>query len=197
LVLKEFLHRDYRGVEALLQDTPELAATIELKRIPDHSTLQKAAKRLLRGELASRLLDMTVRLGRFVGKLPAKVPLAAVDGTGLESHHASDYYVRRKAKGKDFKQSLTYRHFPKAGVVCDCQSHLILAIVPHRGPGPDFKHFHRGFDQALERIHIAMLAADAEHIHVYARQRGVRTLIPALIGRPTDKPPSGYWRRQM
>ena len=26
---------------------------------------------------------------------------------------------------------------------------------------------------------------------------GVRTLIPALIGRPTDKPPSGYWRRQM
>src|SRR6478672_12997909 len=48
LVLKEFLHRDYRGIEALLKDSPDLAAVAELESIPDHSTLQKAAARLLR-----------------------------------------------------------------------------------------------------------------------------------------------------
>jgi hypothetical protein len=201
LVLKEFLHRDYRGIEELLRDTPELAAAIELKQVPDFTTLQKAAKRLLRAELASRLLDMTVRLAKAVGKLPSQVPLAALDGTGLESHHASAYYVRRKAKGQDFKQAMTYRRFPKAGILSDCRSHLILSIVPHRGPGPDFKHFHQAFDEAQRRIRLATLAADAgydaEHVHVYARSRGVRTLIPPKIGRPTSKPPSGYWRRTM
>jgi hypothetical protein len=39
---------------------------------------------------------------------------------------------------------------------------------------------------------------DAEHAHEYARaERGVRTLIPATIGRPTAKRLKGYWRRQM
>jgi hypothetical protein len=97
LVLKEFLHRDYRGIEDLLNDTPELAAVIELKKVPDFTTLQKAAERLLVSQAASRLLDMTVRLGKFVGKLDTKAPLVAMDGTGLESRHASAYYVRRKA----------------------------------------------------------------------------------------------------
>jgi Transposase DDE domain len=201
LVLKEFLHRDYRGIEQLLKDAPDLAAAIELKAIPDHSTLQKAAKRLLHAPSASSLLDMTVRLGKFLKKLAPTIPLAAMDGTGLESRHASAYYVRRKAKGQDFKQALTYRHFPKAGLVCDCRSHLILSIVPERGPGPDFTHFHKAFDQAQRRIRFAALAADAgydaEHIHAYARQRQVRSLIPPLIGRRTHKPPSGYWRRTM
>src|SRR5262245_49858753 len=115
LVLKEFLHRDYRGIEALLRDTPDLAAAIDLKSIPDHSTLQKAAKRLLCSQSVSGLLDKTVRLGKYLGTLQPTVSLAAMDGTGLESHHASAYYVRRKAKGRDFKQAMTYRRFPKAG----------------------------------------------------------------------------------
>ena len=34
--------------------------------------------------------------------------------------------------------------------------------------------------------------------HEYARHRcHVRSLIPPLRGRPTDKPPTGSWRRQM
>ena len=57
-------------------------------------------------------------------------------------------------------------------------------------------------DQALRRTRIDAVALDAgydaEHTHEYARrERGVRTLIPPLIGRRTDKPPRGYWRRQM
>lgn len=201
LVLKEFLHRDYRGIEDLLKDTPDLAAVIELDKVPDFTTLQKASKRLLRSADASRLLDMTVRLGKFLGKLQAPLPRAALDGTGLESHHASAYYVRRQAKGGKSEQKLTYQRFPKAGLVSDCKSHMILAVVPGRGPGPDIVHFRQAFDQARRRIRFLSLAADAgydaEHTHVYGRSRGVRTLIPPLIGRPTDKPPRGYWRRMM
>ena len=37
-----------------------------------------------------------------------------------------------------------------------------------------------------------------EASHDFARQpKGVRTLIPATIGRRTTKPLRGYWRRQM
>src|SRR5262245_66433343 len=75
LVLKEFLHRDYRGVAELLSDTPELAAVIELEKIPDFTTLQKAAKRLLASPLAGRLLDITVRLATLVGKRTSNAPL--------------------------------------------------------------------------------------------------------------------------
>src|SRR5580765_8152063 len=95
LVLKEFLHRDYRGIEQLLKDAPDLAAAIDLEAVPDHSTLQKAADRLLLSPSAGRLLDITIRLGQALGTLPSRLPLVAMDGTGLESHHASAYYVRR------------------------------------------------------------------------------------------------------
>src|ERR1019366_7734039 len=39
---------------------------------------------------------------------------------------------------------------------------------------------------------------DSEANHLYARdEHGVRSVIPAKIGRPTDKPPTGKWRRLM
>lgn len=47
LVLREFLKQDYRGMEQLLKDWAELRQVLGLTRVPDHSTLQKAAQRLL------------------------------------------------------------------------------------------------------------------------------------------------------
>ena len=35
LVLKEFLQRDYRGIEALLRDSPSLLKAIDLEKTPD------------------------------------------------------------------------------------------------------------------------------------------------------------------
>ena len=48
LVLKELLKLDYRGIQQLLLDTPELRAVIELTHVPHWTTLQKAADRLLK-----------------------------------------------------------------------------------------------------------------------------------------------------
>jgi hypothetical protein len=47
LALREFLKTDYRGLEELLRDWSDLRQALGLSKVPDHSTLQKAAQRLL------------------------------------------------------------------------------------------------------------------------------------------------------
>jgi hypothetical protein len=47
LTLRAFLKTDYRGLEALLRDWSDLRQALALKKVPDHSTLQKAEQRLL------------------------------------------------------------------------------------------------------------------------------------------------------
>ena len=202
LVLKEFLQCDYRKLAAVLTDAPDLSAAIDLKTVPHFTTFQKAADRLLLSPRVHRLLDETLNLARHGKLLRSRSRLAALDGTGWESHHASSYFVKRRASCSKFWQKITYRTFPKAGVLCDARTHLILAIVPGRGPGPDITHFRRALDEALARQPIDVLVADAgydaEHVHEYAREEcGVNTFIPPLIGRPTAKKPAGFWRRRM
>jgi hypothetical protein len=47
LALRAFLRTDYRGLEGLLRDWSDLRQALGLAKVPDHSTLQKAAQRLL------------------------------------------------------------------------------------------------------------------------------------------------------
>jgi hypothetical protein len=199
LVLKSFLKTDYRGVVAHLADCSTLAEALGLARVPHYTTLQKAAQRLLAAAPARRLLDATVRehLGR-----KRRVPRAAVDSTGLESSAASGYFVRRRQRvGMPWKTVL-YHRFPKLGVVCDVQTHFILAARQDRGPKPDVADFRPLLNAALARVGIDRIAADAgydsESNHQFARQeRRVRSIIPAKHGRPTTKPATGHYRRLM
>jgi len=94
LVLKEFLRLDYRKLSAVLEDAPSFAAAIGLKSVPHFSTFQKAADRLLLAQHARRLLDETVEVAQRVGVLKKKVALAALDGTGFETRHISEYFVK-------------------------------------------------------------------------------------------------------
>ena len=202
LVLKEFLQLDYRKLSALLADAPSLREAIHLKCTPHYTTFQKAAVRLLISSAARRTLHWTLHVGIALKRLRRRVVLAALDGTGFESHHANRYYVLRRASTSKYWQKTTYRTFPKAGILCDCASHMVLAIVPGQGPGPDIWHFRKALDEAQQVVRLETLSADAgydsERSHEYGRSEcGVRTLIPPLIGRPTAKPPRGYWRRQM
>jgi hypothetical protein len=49
LAVRQFLRTDYRGLEQHLRDWSDLRAAVGLKdHVPDHSTLQKAADRLLK-----------------------------------------------------------------------------------------------------------------------------------------------------
>jgi hypothetical protein len=46
LVLREFLKVDYRGLEQVLKEWAELRAVLGLDHVPDHSTLQRAVRRV-------------------------------------------------------------------------------------------------------------------------------------------------------
>jgi len=204
LVLKEFFKTDYRGIMGILLDTPSLCDTIGLKKVPHWTTLQKASRRLLCNAAVQNLLDATVaRAGRRRrDKRRRRVKRSAVDSSGFEAHHTSHYFVRRRAKGRKDWQSTTYKRFPKLALLCDCSSHLVVAALPERGPGPDITHFERIVCQACGRARMQTLLADsgydAEWVHEVARHDlGIRSIIPPKIGRPTDKAPTGYYRRLM
>ena len=98
LTLKAFLKTDYRGVVAMLADTPSWCAVIRLREVPHFTTIEKAEKRLLRSSCAAALLAETVELGVRSRLIRRRVALAAMDGTGFESHHISAYFVRRRGK---------------------------------------------------------------------------------------------------
>jgi hypothetical protein len=201
LVLKEFLRLDYRGLAAHLADHPDLWHLIGLKAVPHYTTFQKAASRLLAALPGRKMFDAVLGRAREARVLKRRVRLAAVDGTGMESRHTSRYYVKRRAGGGDADPVRTYAHFPKVVFVVDCLSHLILAAEPGRGPGSDLVQFGRALSQAVRRARIDTLLADAdfdaEWVHQAVRSHGIRTIIPATRGRPSDKPPAGRWRRRM
>jgi hypothetical protein len=207
LVLKSMFNLDYRGVVAMLSDCTDLCRAIELKCIPHYTTLQKAARRLLNQPCARRLHDRTIRDAEERRILRPTTALAAVDASGFESHHCSRYFIQRRHRGqKRLKnplfQTTTYRRFPKASIVADGDSHLILACATSRGPSSDITQLDRLMVDAFvrRRIRIAALDAgyDAEWAHELLREDlGIRSIIPAKIGRPTTRSPTGYYRSLM
>jgi hypothetical protein len=201
LVLKEFSRLDYRGLAQHLADHPELARQIGLRAVPHFTTFQKAAARLLAAVPGRRMFDAVLERALRDGIRQQRVPLASVDGTGLESRHVSRYYVKRRSRGGDQSQEITYSQYPKVVLVIDCASHMVLAAVPGRGPGSDLVQFGRALGQAVRRARIGTLLADAdfdaEWVHRSVRSHGIRTMIPPTRGRPTVKPPRGRWRRRM
>jgi len=204
LVLKEFFRTDYRGIMGILADTPSLCEAIGLKKVPHWTTLQKASRRLLCNAPAQKLLDATVVRARPRRRTKRRPPVkrSAVDSTGFEAHCTGHYSVRRRAKGRKHWQIRTYKRFPKLALLSDRSSHLVLAAIAERGPGPDITHFERIVCQALRRARMTTLLADAgydaEWVHEVARHElAICTIIPPKIGRPTDKAPSGHYRRLM
>ena len=156
LVLKEFSHLDYRGLADHLVDHTDLVSQIGMKTVPHFTTFQKAAQRLLLATPARKIFDAVLERALRDGVRKRRVPLAAVDGTGLESRHTSRYYVKRRASSGDRDQITTYAKYPKVVFVVDCSSHMILAAVPGRGPGSDLVQFGRP-NQSMAR-------ADAHHV---------------------------------
>ena len=204
LVLKEFLRLDYRKLSAFLEDTPELARTIELIPVPHFTTFHKAARRLLRSQPAQRLLSETVNHAVRTGVVKKRVQRAAIDGTGFETRHISAYYVKRRERAcKTGFQTTTYTRYPYANLVCDCASHFVLAVVTGRGPGPDDPYYRPALRQTVSRTSVDLLLADAgfdsEAAHEFARQEcGMRTLIPPIRGRPVKNGRlRGRWRHVM
>ncbi|HEY1685712.1 MAG TPA: transposase, partial [Tepidisphaeraceae bacterium] len=80
--------------------------------------------------------------------------------------------------------------------------HLILCAFATLGPMVDLNSFRKLLFVTLRRVGIHTILADAgydtESNHRFARDGcNVRSVIPPLHGRPTDKLPSGRHRRAM
>jgi Transposase DDE domain len=199
LVLKTFFKTDYRGVQQMLMDLPDLVRALRLVEVPHFTTLHKAAARLLRLRRADRLLTATVGLCH---KRRTTVCRGALDSTGFQCGHASSYYVRRRSRDGKSYQHTTYRRFSKLELAVDCSSHVIIGAIPRRGLRVDTDRFVPLLESALRRVRLLTALADAgydsEPNHRHAREkRGVKSFIPATAGRPTTKPPTGRYRRQM
>lgn len=202
LVLKEFFKTDYRGIVEILADSSDLSKTLELETIPHYTTLQKAAYRLTQKKTLDRLMRDIIALAVGTKVMKKTIALAAIDSTGFEAHYVSAYFVKRKAKGGNDVQETTYKRVPKLGIVADTKGYLALAGIPSYGPSPDMLHWKEAIIEAQKRTVIKILAADAgydgEGAHRFAREeRGIRTIIPNRVGRPTTKLPSGKYRRIM
>jgi len=201
LVLKIFFKTDYRGIIAILSDSPDLCKSFDLVKVPHFTTLQKASKKLLCVAVADKLLEATINsvLNHDT------IDLAAIDSTGLDSSYTSRYFVRRRrSKRYNLWEDTIYKRWPKLAIVCDCKNHMILSAITTRGPSVDINQFCKTVKPAAERVTIKHLLADAGYDsqgnHEYAREvYQIKTTIPAKAGRPTltDKPLKGKYRELM
>lgn len=217
LALREYLGLSYRDIEALLGDVPGWREAIGMAGVPDHNTLWRAFGTLTRTGHLNQALDLLAadRHDALATALRRK-PLA-IDATHLEPRHRSRHYDRvcrrheerpgAKSPGKwgqtvNAARRLRLAAMPKLALATAAGTHQILAAVAKPGAGSDAPDFAPLLRAACGRARVRMVVADAgydsEANHCLARRElGVRSIIPAGVGRPTDKPPGGYYRRIM
>ena len=151
--------------------------------------------------------------GKHGRKERRKQRTAALDSSMLESHHVSRHYEKRRrqslrkghgrhAPAVNRHRSRVVKHLPKLSLAAHAASHLILAARATTGMGSDHRHFVPLLLDAARRISLEFALADAgydsEDNHRLARQElGIRSLIPATIGRPGADGPRSYYRRLM
>jgi hypothetical protein len=220
LAVRESLRLSYRKAEAFLRDVPDWLAEVGLARAPDHNTLWRAFGALLKGRRVGRALDLMAddERGALRAGLAAK-PLA-IDSTCYEPRHRSRHYDRvcrrtglkpgqkyAKKPGKygpavNASRSRKLRRMPKLALAVAAASHRILAAEASAGNGSDAPDFDPLLYQAWRRAEVRAVVADAgydsEANHRIARlDMGVRSVIPAKIGRPSPSGPTGRYRRLM
>jgi hypothetical protein len=97
LLLREHQRKSFRGIEALLIDSPQWLADIGLSKAPDHNTLCRAFDRFMKPALAGSMLDLMAKLdGQRRRRRGDKDKPLAIDSSMFESHHASRHFERRR-----------------------------------------------------------------------------------------------------
>jgi hypothetical protein len=97
LVLREHQKKSFRGIEALLIDSPTWLADIGLPKAPDHNTLSRAFNEFVDPDLASSMLDLMAKLARSRKLLRGDglKPLT-LDSSMFESRHVSRHFEQRQ-----------------------------------------------------------------------------------------------------
>lgn len=207
LVVKEHQRKSYREAEALLRDSEHWCRAIGMKKVPDHNTLCRAFRALNFNRSAGKLLD---RLAHWFAVAKQLGSTLAIDSTLYDTHHRSRHYERRlrqyasrEKNTANQRRSRSARRTPKLGIGVCTDSHVILSGLPKTGMGSDALDFEPLLFDAWRRHPdlrevLADAGYDSEANHCIARDdMGVRSLIKTGGGRPSNRPPSGYYRRLM
>ncbi len=97
LVLREHQRKSFRGVEALLVDSPQWLADIGMAKAPDHNTLCRAFDSFMKPALARSMLDLMAELAKQRKTLMRnKDKPLAMDSSMFESRHVSRHFERRR-----------------------------------------------------------------------------------------------------
>jgi hypothetical protein len=101
LVLREHQKKSFRGIEALLVDSPQWLSDIGLAKAPDHNTLSRAFNEFVDPDLANSMLDLTAKLAasRKLLRGDGLKPLT-IDSSMFESRHVSRHFERRQRDEK-------------------------------------------------------------------------------------------------
>lgn len=216
LVVRELMRLSYRKAEAFLIDVPDWLAQIEMSRAPDHNTLWRAFGSLLKKRKINRAMDLMASDSQNELKVELKAKPLTMDSTCYEPTHRSRHYDRvcrkmGKRKGKppgkwgekvNASRSRKLRRMPKLSLAVSAASHRILAAKAVNGNGSDAPDFEPLLFNAWRRAPVKTVVADggydSESNHRIARlDMCVRSIIPAKIGRPTQTPATGHYRRLM
>lgn len=197
LVLRQFFKTDYRGIVVLLDEWAELRSTLGLKQVPNYSTLCYAERRLCTQPVFEPLLQQTIQQAQAQQVIQGPADIA-VDATGLETHHGSRYYIKRKGAPRTSRSG-----WLKLSLACHLASHLFAGAVASQGPSQDSPPFPPLIHQATTQLVCTGLLADAgydaEHNHRLCRETyGIPTTLIALNKRATGRKwPQTPYRRQM
>lgn len=123
VLLTFYLRLSYRDMEEWLLATDKVCDVLELKRVPDHTTLSRAFKRLLR----MKVLEQMQR--KLLDEVGVEEEVIAFDSTGYVTTQASAYYRSRTGR--------TLREFQKGAYAVGICSQFILAWRQGPGPGND------------------------------------------------------------
>jgi len=127
VVLMFYLDVSYRDMEEWLLATDQVCQTLELRRVPDYSTLSRTFKKLTIARLTQMKDELLTRLG-------VEEETVSADSTGFRYSHASAYYQSRTGR--------RCRDWLKGAYVVGNASLLILGWGSAPGIRPDF-HFLR------------------------------------------------------
>lgn len=199
LVLKTLWKCDFRTLHLRLEESDKILAALGIKQVPHYTTFHKASLRLLSQKNTNSMLKEIIENIKPEQKV---IGLAALDATGLQSGHISPHYYNIRQKAFKNHKCTRFTHWPKMAAIVDVTNHVILAVYPTRGPGRDAGHFRDIIELLPDHIAIEHLLADAgydsEVNHVYSREeKNMKTTMPPTVGRKTDNPPKGKYRREM
>lgn len=148
VLLMHYVRKTYRDMEEWLLATEAICQALDLKTVPDHTTLYRAARRLKMGKL-----DQMYRT--FLDDLNVQEEQMAVDTTGFRPTQASLHYLSRSGR--------LYQQFYKGGYAVGIKSQYILAAVSGLGPSADSPCLSplRRKAQRYARKHKYLLLADS------------------------------------